>query len=756
MPFYWIVITFAAGIATASVLITNDFPWLIFFLIALVFSLILILLPIGKKLSSRCFPGLIQPIQFTRLPIIFLVVFFTFGGLLFQSRQVHLKANSLYQKNDFGYSVQMTGIVCDAPDNREKLILTKIRLSSYKDRSDRPIRSSESIMIFLPPKIQMEIGDKLTLNGYPITPMDDEEFSYKDYLASQGIFTMLQYPQVVSIEPSGAYRLQRILYRFREKSLRILADLYPMPESALVQGILLGNDNQLPAELKQSFQNSGTSHIIAISGFNIAIIAGLAISFFGKWFGKWKGAIAALFAIILYTILVGASPSVVRAAIMGSLSLAGILIGRRNSGLNTLSLTAAAMLAADPYLLWSVSFQLSVTATLGLVLFGNYIQTKIQTILKKILPLEKTKNVGSWIGEYLFLTLATQITTIPVLLFHFHQLPLTSLLANPVVLPAQPLLMTTSLLALALAWISPGLGQWISWISLPFISYTIHAVTWFGSLNFPYIQSDQVGIWLILTYYLLLTIPAALPGKIVIPALSVKPAALIILTGIITSLLIQAASRLPKDKLQITISGPEAESILIQTPDDQHILINGQKDRMKLRGFLDSRLPFYNRRPGAIIVLPSENSPDGIVDPSISGKKSQIYFAGNPRSDELATIKEEKLAEVQNILIGDRLEIGDGILFELIFIGEKNSLSTLSWASYRMNIAYGDVTSPLLCQSNILISDKAHPECTSTQVIVSPGREWKSANHIDLTSSEWVKLIIEGSDLWIEVSNTPN
>jgi len=253
-----------------------------------------------------------------------------------------------------------------------------------------------------------------------------------------------------------------------------------------------------------------------------------------------------------------------------------------------------------------------------------------------------------------------------------------------------------------------------------------------------------------------LTIPAALPGKIVLPAIQFKPVTLIFLAAIIASLLIQAASRLPNKKLQITISGPEAKSILIQTPDNQFILINGEKDKVKLRTFLDSSLPFYNRRPDAILVLPSGNSPDGIADPSISGKNSHIYLAGNPQSDVIAVLREENLGEVHNVLVGDRLEIGDGIQIEVLSIGEDSSLTALSWASNTMNIAFGEVDSPILCHVNILISDKAHPECASTKVIVSPGRDWKSENHVDLSKNDWVKLIIDDSDLWIDVSNTVN
>src|SRR4030095_12964776 len=117
--------------------------------------------------------------------------------------------------------------------------------------------------------------------------------------------------------------------------------MFPDPESSLMAGILLGVDTGLTRELQDAFKNTGTAHIIAISGFNISIIAGIFFVFFSRIFGDRRGTVFAILGIALYTFIVGADAAVVRAALMGSLALFARQVGRRQMALNTLLAVAA-------------------------------------------------------------------------------------------------------------------------------------------------------------------------------------------------------------------------------------------------------------------------------------------------------------------------------------------------------------------------------------------------------------------------------
>ncbi|PJF23983.1 MAG: hypothetical protein CUN53_20140, partial [Phototrophicales bacterium] len=128
----------------------------------------------------------------------------------------------------------------------------------------------------------------------------------------------------------------RAIYAFKERSLENIYRLFPDPESSLLAGILLGVDTGLTKELQEAFKNTGTAHIIAISGFNISIIAALFVTFFSRFLGERRGRLLAILGIALYTFLVGADAAVVRAAIMGTLALLARQVGRRQMALNTL------------------------------------------------------------------------------------------------------------------------------------------------------------------------------------------------------------------------------------------------------------------------------------------------------------------------------------------------------------------------------------------------------------------------------------
>jgi competence protein ComEC len=222
---------------------------------------------------------------------------------------------------------------------------------------------------------------------------------------------------------------------------------------SLLAGILLGVENGIPQRVQQAFQDTGTAHIIAISGFNISIISALFASLFILLLGKrrrWLAAGLSLVVIAFYAVLVGAGASVVRAAIMGGLTLFAVQLGRRQDGLNSLAFVAALMVLFNPILLWDVGFQLSFMATLGLVLYAGPLSQAFTRLASARLPQATVERLTHPVGEYFLFTLAALLTTLPVTVYHFQRLSLSSLVANPLVLPAQPPVMVLGGLAVLL------------------------------------------------------------------------------------------------------------------------------------------------------------------------------------------------------------------------------------------------------------------------------------------------------------------
>ena len=235
--------------------------------------------------------------------------------------------------------------------------------------SEQPLSGKIQVEVWAGTKVNY--GDLVRISGNPETPPENESFSYQEYLARKGIHSLVSFPRLEVLSSGHGNPLLATLYRFRLKGYEVLNSILPQPQAALLSGILLGLDQDLPDDLVLAFQETGTAHIIAISGFNIAIISAFFFWLFRLLATRWKAFFFSVLVIFLYALLVGAEPAVMRAAIMGAMAILGTQIGRRGSGLNTLVFTAAVMCFFDPYLLWDVSFQLSFAATLGLIVIGN-------------------------------------------------------------------------------------------------------------------------------------------------------------------------------------------------------------------------------------------------------------------------------------------------------------------------------------------------------------------------------------------------
>jgi len=199
-------------------------------------------------------------------------------------------------------------------------------------------------------------------------------------------------------------------------------------------------------------------------------------SVFSRLLGRWRGALAAVLGIALYTLLVGAEAAVVRAAILGGFSVFARQIGRRQYGLNSLAFIAALMALWNPPVLWDVGFQLSFAATLGLVLYAEPLTQGVTALAGRILPPVALARVSQWVGEYFLFTLAAQVTTLPVIAYHFQRISIIALAANPLVLPAQPAVMVLGGLSVLLGLLYAPLGELAARLAWPFVVYTIRMV----------------------------------------------------------------------------------------------------------------------------------------------------------------------------------------------------------------------------------------------------------------------------------------
>ena len=243
----------------------------------------------------------------------------------------------------------------------------------------------------------------------------------------------------------------------------VINSLLPEPHASLLNGILFGIKASMPRNFYNALITTGVLHIIALSGVNISILTTLTAKI-TLFMGRKASSILTICLIVLFVLFVGLSPSVVRAAMMGSLSLLAVTFGRQDWGLLSLFLVCGIMLLFDFSLIKNLSFQLSFAATFGIILANRRVERQYRKGL-----LEQIKY---WFKENLKITLSAQLFTLPIIFFNFHRVsmisPVTNLLLEWVIQPIMVLGFITSIFGFI--WLPLGmLVGWIVWVPLTYL-----------------------------------------------------------------------------------------------------------------------------------------------------------------------------------------------------------------------------------------------------------------------------------------------
>ena len=226
---------------------------------------------------------------------------------------------------------------------------------------------------------------------------------------------------------SGTYRIERFSSEMKQSLKETFAPyMDPVRLSILMTLLFGGNYNDIPEEVMTSFSATGIIHILSVSGSHVALLFGF-LYLLGRWLSLPRRLVIlpAILLVLFYAVLSGLVPPVIRAAVMGILSVVGIFLDRERATLNLLGAAVFGMLLWDPYYVYDVSFQLSVGASAGILLF-------YRPILRWMSPFHK---LPKWVKEGIALSTAAQLLTIPIMLCDFHRFPVYFIFANLFVTP---------------------------------------------------------------------------------------------------------------------------------------------------------------------------------------------------------------------------------------------------------------------------------------------------------------------------------
>ncbi len=386
----------------------------------------------------------------------------------------------------FQNQTEIFGMVSERPqlDDKQKVVLD---VSDYK------------ILINLPRYPEYSYGQLLTVKGKLETPTVFPDFNYQNYLKGKQIYLVINRAESVKVTGNGGSKIKSWLYKIADKFEASLNKSLPEPESSFAAGLLIGSKRGLSDSLITEMQNSGTSHLVAISGYNITIII-VALMSLLVFLGRRNAFLVSLLVTILFVILTGASASVVRGAIVGLLAIFAKLIDRRANNTNLLLLAAVLILITNPLMLiYDFGFLLSFSAFAGLIYFSP--------ILNYLFDRDKwLKRLPEFFSNPLRETLSAQAMSLPLLLLAFGKFSVIAPLSNVLILPFIPLAMAFSLGIGLLGMIHNLLGLYAGNLGWLLLKYPLLIIQILGDFKLAAFDFGKNWYFLTLGLYLLIAV----------------------------------------------------------------------------------------------------------------------------------------------------------------------------------------------------------------------------------------------------------
>lgn len=379
-----------------------------------------------------------------------LFAFLLIGAIFYTSSQITFEKSSNFP---FDKEIRLTGQVITNPE------ITN--LQQFKLRLEKSY--SGTILVNALPAPKIEYGDIVEIKG-------KIQIVEGGYYLKEKVHGRISYPKNIKIIEKGKTSLKKYLFSIREKILKSFQKVLSYEEAGLLGGLTLGSTEYFSKELKESMRKSGTLHIVALSGYNISIILVGLSGYLTLFFRKKTALIIALFITLIFILMTGAEPSIVRAGIMGAIAAIAPLIGRIYEPRNIIAFSGLVMTFQNPNVLaFDIGFQLSFLALISII----YIKPVIQKIIRNPEP--------GLILENLLLTVSAQITVAPLLLFYFGNISLIAVLSNLLILPIIPYTMVLGFITASLGLISYKLSLLSALPALILLRVEIAIIKLFGS-----------------------------------------------------------------------------------------------------------------------------------------------------------------------------------------------------------------------------------------------------------------------------------
>lgn len=416
------------------------------------------------------------------------IVLLCFLGILLGSSYGALRREYPNQnlQSNVGENISLSGTIHSYPE--KVLYGTRFILSTQYG----------NVLVHVSESHTIEYGDTVTVMGVVNLPknfMTDsgKEFDYVHYLEKDSIFFSLN-GDIKTIITPDRFILARELFRVRTKILHLFNIIQKKDAQGLVEGVLIGEKSSISKDLEDSFIKTGTIHILALSGYNVSIVALWIQQFFNTFLSYSASVCFGILGIVFFVLMTGSSSTAVRAGIMAILVLVAKISYRPYQAVRILLIALLGMVVYNPtFLVYDISFQLSFLATASLIF--------IEPVLRKYFLWVKPK----WLQSVVMSTSAAQIGTLPYILFVMGNFSLISLPVNVLILPLIPILMLLGVLFIGIQSVFPFLSFPLAFAIEKITSYITFITYNAQNIPFAFFQIQRVPLMVIVALYVCIT-----------------------------------------------------------------------------------------------------------------------------------------------------------------------------------------------------------------------------------------------------------
>jgi len=395
--------------------------------------------------------------------------------------------NPVVFESKVGQEVALLGVVIDEPSIKENNQQLTIKIKNGKDETQ--------ILLSTGLDEEYKYGDEINFSGKLEKPENfitdqGKEFDYVNYLRKDGILYVMSYPKIEIVSRGNGNKIQNALFFAKEKFLEKMNFAITAPENLLMGGLILGEKSSFDQALRASFVNTGTIHIVALSGYNVTIVAEWFMKLFA-FLPKNLGIGMGILAVLLFILMTGGSSTAIRAGIMATLALIARATGRNYDVARALVLAGIFMIIFNPFLLaYDVSFQLSFLATVAVIFLAPRIEKYFFWVPDRF-----------GLRDIISVTCAAYIFVFPFILYEMGNFSLVALPANVLILPFIPFTMMLGFLTGFIGLIWYVLAVPFGYASYLMLHYELGVVGFFSNLPFATFSFPNFPLFLTITIY---------------------------------------------------------------------------------------------------------------------------------------------------------------------------------------------------------------------------------------------------------------